>query len=316
MTGVSGKQMASFVSPAGLIFVYWCLAGSLVWGQTRDLREDLHDLNVRHRTAHYALAGTVSDEQLQEFGRCLEYIHAEYVRGFAGLLQETRAGASGDIGRNDAEADSARFSVVILATREQYEEFRRAYFSGASEHTSGLYVPSARLLLISAAGEADRAYEVIFHEAFHQFADRHIPLMPIWVNEGLATYYGTARPTPRGLEFVYPRRDLYHLVRDAASAKQLIPFDELLYFDQSAFYRQDAVPGVGFTRKPLCYAQAYSLCAYMLSDSAGREHLQEYLRALARARSPKQARQATAESFPPQLLKSLVPAWLEMVNRR
>ena len=61
-----------------------CLTGvavlcavAVAWSQTRDLRGDLQNLNVRHRTGHYALAGTVSDARLAEYGKYLEYIYRE-----------------------------------------------------------------------------------------------------------------------------------------------------------------------------------------------------------------------------------------------
>src|SRR5262245_22546399 len=43
-------------------------------------------INVRLRTEHYAIAGSVSDERLRDYGRALEFIYAEYEKGFAKLL--------------------------------------------------------------------------------------------------------------------------------------------------------------------------------------------------------------------------------------
>ena len=37
-------------------------------GQSRNLHDDVKQLNFRHKTAHYALAGTVSDAKLKDFG--------------------------------------------------------------------------------------------------------------------------------------------------------------------------------------------------------------------------------------------------------
>ena len=54
--------------------------------QTGDLKTDLGGLNIRHRTEHYAIAGTVTDDRLVEYGRCLEYIYKEYATGFTGSV--------------------------------------------------------------------------------------------------------------------------------------------------------------------------------------------------------------------------------------
>ena len=55
-------------------------------GQDRDLFSDLENLNVRHTTAHYALAGTVSDAKLRDNGKALELAYREYATGFGELL--------------------------------------------------------------------------------------------------------------------------------------------------------------------------------------------------------------------------------------
>ena len=72
---------------------------------------------------------------------------------------------------------------------------------------------------------------------------------------------------------------------------------------------------MSFDRRILCYAQSYTFCAYLLKDSGGRKHLQEYLRALAKAKNAASARKATLDSFPPDLLESSVPGWIDFVNR-
>ena len=67
----------------------WTAAASLpAAGQSLDqVREKLEQLNVRHQTKHYRLAGTVSDARFREYGQALEYVHAEYTRGFRSLLK-------------------------------------------------------------------------------------------------------------------------------------------------------------------------------------------------------------------------------------
>ncbi|MEW6250170.1 MAG: hypothetical protein AB1716_05955, partial [Planctomycetota bacterium] len=52
------------------------------------LADKLKEANIRVRTEHYALAGTVTPARLQEYGRLLEYIHREYSAGFAEVLAD------------------------------------------------------------------------------------------------------------------------------------------------------------------------------------------------------------------------------------
>jgi len=284
----------------------------------RDLGTDLQDLNVRLNSDHYALAGTVSDARLNEFAAALEFIHAEYAAGFAELLADTHTGNPRKEGSKPGPAGHAtneRFAVVVLDKESQYKEFTQAYFNRKLEHTRGLFVPAVDLLVILDIGDASETYATLFHEAFHQFLHRHVPLAPMWVNEGLATYYETARPTSSGLVFDRPRDEYFQVVKEAADAKLLIPFDALLAADRGAFYDTTPMPGLRFPRSILFYAQSYSLCSFIVNDHDGRLLMRKYLQSLATAGSPKEAQRMTAESFPPHLLEAMITPWLQYVNK-
>ena len=294
------------------------LMTATAWPQTGNLREDLRRLQIRHRTEHYAISGTVSDERLAEYGRCLEYIYHEYATGFAELLQDSskdkratfrpsRAVVSG--GRDD------RFRVVIFTTDAEYKEFGSRYFGGRVEHTRGMYVSSAQLLFLRDEVLPAQTFRTLFHEAFHQFIDRHIPRVPTWLNEGLATYYGTVRVTPGGLVFDRPQSGFFQVVRNAVSARMLIPLDELMLSSRREFYSRAPVKGLSADRTTLSYAQSYTLVAYMLADPYGVEHLRRYLRELARAGTVAEVGAVTRQVFPDSLLSTMVPEWLTYVNR-
>lgn len=335
-----------FMGARAVILGFVALGGAATGtpAQTRSLRSDLGNLNVRLRTDHYAISGTIGDDRLAEYGRALEYIHKEYAAGFARLITRRNEQLGGsdelaDLGRrakgaaprsadhiertpytkppeNDGPAaPDRRFKVVVLSTGAEYQEFTQPYFGGRAEHTRGLFVPGAQLLIIRDEPASHETYEILFHEAFHQFVDRYIPAAPTWINEGLATYYGTARPTANGLVFDRPRTTFFDVVSSAADARQLIPLEELMQAAPNAFYARTPIKGLNFDRSTLHYAQSYTLVAYMLRDEAGRAHLGEYLRGLANARSPKDAHRVTRKSFPDSLLDATVKGWVEMVRR-
>lgn len=307
------RMRAGTVVPA----VLFCAWPTLLCAQSRDLHADLSKLNIRRETRHYAISGTVSDGRIEKFATALEFIHRAYADGFEGLLNP-RGGEvfSGlDVGARGAGHEPERFRVVVLATDEQYSEFGKAYFGAHAEHTRGLYVDSAKLLLVSAAGADEETYEVLFHEAFHQFLHRYVPAAPTWLHEGLATYYGTARQTRSGLVFDRHRWDYRNTVLNAANAGVLITLDRLITLDGESFYRTEAVEGLGVSQRRLAYAQAYTLCRYLLSDKAARRHLCDYIRALARVGTAADVKRITSESWPANLLRALSPQWLDSVRR-
>lgn len=290
----------------------FCMA-TPAWSQTGILPVDVNNLNIRHRTPHYALAGTASDARLEEYGRCLEYIYREYADGFTELIEETPAGSATQKG--DRRRDDDRFKVVIFDKQAEYNEFGAAYFGRGAEHTTGMFVGGVELLLICDARDVNETYGTLFHEAFHQFAAKYIPAAPMWLNEGLATYYGTARATRSGLVFDRPLSFFFRVVRDCASAGQLIPLSDLMGESRPSFYSGQPVKGTSHDHKTLAYAQSYTLIAYILSDSAGREHLREYLRELTKVKTDASALRVTQQSFPTSLLDAMVPKWLAKVNR-
>ena len=278
-----------------------------VAGQDRDLFSDLKDLNVRHRTAHYALAGTVSEAKLRDYGQALELAYREYAKGFGELLDLQE--------KNRADRAAELFRVVILAKSAEYKEFTSAYFGEGAEHSTGQFVPAARLLVIRDSDDRKRTYGTLFHEAFHQFARRHISAIPIWLNEGLATYYGTARPVRGGLLFDRGASGFFRLIKEAARKGRLIPLRELMASTQAAFYEQSPVDGLSADRKTLCYAQSYTLASYMINDNAGRDFLRAYMRALSEVKTTKDAQQVTREVFTDKLLEAMTKPWLAHVGQ-
>ena len=276
--------------------------------QVRDLQSDLQNLNVRHATSHYALAGTVTDVKLKLYGQALEHVYREYAKGFAELLADPRENNAGD-------GSAKKFNVVVLAHADEYTEFTNAYFGKWAEHTSGMFVPTASLLVIRDGRDRESTFSTLFHEAFHQFVHRHVPRVPTWLNEGLATYYGTARPVGGGLVFDRPRSASFALIRDAARMSKLISLRRVMESRLAEFYDQSDIQGLGVTHRTLCYAQSYTLVSYMINDDAGREHLRTYIRRLSEAKALSDVQRITRETFPDDLLDSMVEPWLAHVIR-
>lgn len=296
----------------------------------RNLITDVKEFEARHRTEHYVLGGTVSAERYEEYGRALEFIYAEYASGFEELFAADKSLTSKvdeSTAKNRKErstaatrgrpldGDAGRFHVMILTNEAHYGEFVDAYFPGESEHTRGLFIPGINLLVICDDPDPARTYRVLFHEAFHQFLNRYIPCAPVWVNEGLATYFGMARVTPGGLVFDGPDDGYYGVVRDAMDARTLVPLNELMTLNACEFYDVALVPGQEFTRRRLHYAQSYTLVRFMLMDDAGREHLRVYLRKLAAAKGCRDVPRITREHFHADLIQRLIQPWIASVHR-
>lgn len=319
-TGANSTRVRTIlVSSVALIALLF--TGSSIRSSADDRTARLNQLNVRIRTAHYELAGTVAHGLLEEYGRVLEYVHAEYARGFEVLLRgaggrEPR-GAEGGAARRTR--DNERFRVVIFAKPAEYHEFGREFIEGGTEHTSGVFHPRLQMLLILDQEDRDETYSVLFHEAFHQFLSRYVPSPPIWLNEGLATYYGTARVTHGGLVFDRVNEPFWGVAAKLLRVRKAIPLSEVVGADYETFY--DAAPmdvsfqGRKIRRREAFYAEAYTLVDLLLADPQGRQRLQELVRALAND-DGSSSRRLSRAYFDEAACERLAPFWARHVQSR
>ena len=307
----------------------------------------IEDLRIRHRTEHYALAGTIDQKKFEEYGRALEFIHKEYVKGFEKLLKEEKkeaakptakkpgatkpkpgkAAGRRPVGRAEAESteaedeegDKDRFRVLFFRNDKEYQSFGKAYLGGSTEHSSGMFVPSLKSLFITEHKDAEQTYSLLFHEAFHQFVDRHIANPPTWLNEGLATYYGAAKPTPRGLDWSKPPRDYWWVCRQAIQFNAHIPVLEVTRASQPQFYdtRVVKIPGTSdnLIRRQLFYAEAYTLIHVLSKDAGGKAKLQNYIRDLAHDDGSR-TKEITNKHFDERACLQLEQAWIKFVKAR
>lgn len=124
-------------------------------------------------TAHYAIASNASPEQTQRVADVVEALHAAYAQFFADRLP--------------ARAPDARFQLALYRDRPDFQKHNtsRAW-------AEGFY----RKPVCHAYFDADSPNPVhwMLHEATHQLDTEWagFPRTP-WVEEGLASYFGTSR---------------------------------------------------------------------------------------------------------------------------
>ncbi len=322
--------------------------------QRSNLAEKLGELNVRHVTEHYALAGTVGDARLEEYGRALEWIYGEYAQGFRKLFEEeekkgkaasrkkgqrgrrsaaserrsTRAAqkeASDDREQQQPKAtgildrgEDERFPVIVFATGREYREFGREFIPGGTENSGGMYLGALGVLLILDRPDADDTYSVLFHEAFHQFMRRYVKNPPMWLNEGLAVYYEGARPARGGVQFTNTRKDFWDIVRKVIPKPEAVPLWRVVTASRATFYDETPihVDGcLGVHRKTLYYAEAYTLIHLLLEHADGRERVQNYICDLAKD-DGMNTRAITERHFDKATCDQLTHSWIRHVNSR
>ncbi len=125
-------------------------------------------------------------------------------------------------------------------------------------------------------------YGIVYHEYFHFLAHGTGVKMPVWLNEGLASYWGSTRLTSKASEVGRP--DISRL--DRLRTGHFLPLEELMAVDRSSphYSRSDEAQ--------LFYAQSWALTHYLMVgdlSGKGRDQLIDYLNRIAAGESTQEA---------------------------
>lgn len=124
----------------------------------------------QRETRYYVIHSDLPADVLREAELRVDLMAAEYAartRGFAGAVNR-------------------KFPFYLFSEAGDY------YNAGGLPGSAGVF-DGKRLMAIAAEGRTDSTWHVVQHEGFHQFVDAAIGRnLPIWCNEGLAEYFGSA----------------------------------------------------------------------------------------------------------------------------
>jgi len=123
-----------------------------------------------------------------------------------------------------AGAIRTRLPFYLFSKPEDY------YDAGATKGSAGVYHPGRRVLMALAEhGTTDQLWHVVQHEGFHQFVHMVIRgQIPVWVNEGMAEYFGEAIWTGDGFitGLIPPAR--LRALQGHIRGDKILPFRDML----------------------------------------------------------------------------------------
>jgi hypothetical protein len=132
------------------------------------------------RSKHYRILSDLSPEETRLYGRHLDLMYEEYSRRMAGIPQQ---------------APEIPF-VLMFAKQADYLAVMRSTYGINATGSGGMFFITPRGAALAFFVESlpqTRVFHVIQHEGFHQYAhSRFAGRLPIWVNEGLAEFFGEA----------------------------------------------------------------------------------------------------------------------------
>jgi hypothetical protein len=150
---------------------------------------------IAHGRARVIVRGELAKAQQRDALRIADEVIVDVERRFA---------------RPAKHADGA-ITLALLPGDARFIAVARAAFGEEPPSTWGFYRPAERIAIINFGQSVGN----LRHELAHPLIADDFPDIPTWLNEGVASLYGTAKPTPHGFEFLvnYRLRDLQRAIK-------------------------------------------------------------------------------------------------------
>lgn len=150
--------------------------------------------------------------------------------------------------------------IYVFKNTSSFQPYRPVY-QGKVKSVEGFFYshPYGNYVAIN-ADPRDEPTEIVYHEYLHHVLGNNYPMIPLWLNEGLAEYYSTfeASGTEARIGLPIPEH-VFWLSRNA-----MIPLRELVSVDTDS---RDYNEG---SRRGVFYAQSWAFVHYLLATTPER----------------------------------------------
>lgn len=178
-------------------------------------------------------------------------------------------------------------SVIVFKNDKLFMPYKPVSADGTlTDWSAGYFLKGedVNYIALSAEGEKEQTYSVIFHEFTHFLVDNDIgrSKIPPWLNEGLAEYYERFR-IEEDRKITLGASNNNHLA--LLERNGFIPFETFFNTDYYTLNRQGKISAAGF------YAQSWALTHYLIhgENGARSRQLNAFIELLISGKSPKDA---------------------------
>ncbi len=225
------------------------------------------------RSAAYEITTDLPDGVAREVAEHMDAVAVEYARRFSRF----------------GKRNAAPLGLWVFATQQGYMEFLAGHGLNATG-TSGVFFRTDDASgLASFLGE--RPIEVMFetlrHEGLHQVLYQRVgDTVPVWLNEGMAEWFGYALPARRGFAVGLADPRAVRRLQAAERDGRLAPLSELLTMSKQDWNQRVSTGAAGSQ-----YDQAWSVVHFLAHAEGGRYQplLDALLHAFWQGKSPEQA---------------------------
>lgn len=214
---------------------------------------------VAARSRHFLVVGEASEDVVRRAAAQLELYRAAFAR----LLPP------------DYFDRQKPTTVILFGGDDSYEPFKPLLRGQRATAVAGYFQPGAEVNYITATLDTSHGDSVLLHEYTHLLVNNYFSSAPLWLKEGLAEYYSTARVSAdrRRLTLGAPA----HRRARVLKRQPLIPLRVLFTVNQESSYYTEP------ERRGHFYAQSWALVHYFLNGGgvARREQFAHLLEQLA-----------------------------------
>lgn len=211
------------------------------------------------RTNNLFVIGNTAPDELRQVASWLEFFHSAFTRLLSRSTIDT----------------SVPTTVIVFRDDASFVPFKPLY-QGLPANVAGYFQPGedVNYIALSLDHSERNPYSTAFHEYVHLHLRDNVPGMPLWLNEGLAEFYGSTQFSGSDALVGVMIPSYVQLLR----SHELLPLKTLFSVDtNSSDYNEQNKSG-------LFYGESWALVHYLMLGDNGRhqEQLKRFLQLVAR----------------------------------
>ncbi len=254
---------------SGLVGLWWVMAAA---HPAAGLGPEV--LNT-YQTKHYTIHTNLARRDAQVYGRHMDRMFVEYSKRFKSFRKR----------------DRQPMSLYLVRTRDDYIGLLDSFGINGS-YSGGMFFYAQRGYGLATWVEGQNpasVYDTLQHEGFHQFAHVYIGReLPIWVNEGLAEYFGDGLLVGRKMKLGLATERRVRIVQKAIRENVTLGFDYLLGISAKQWHHNMRS---GSPKGSLQYHQSWSVVYFLIHGDRGRYRgaFEKYLQLVGSGRQSEKA---------------------------
>ncbi|HEX5412295.1 MAG TPA: tetratricopeptide repeat protein [Terriglobia bacterium] len=197
---------------------------------------------IKVESPHFTVVTNAGEKSGRQVGARFEQIRAAFLTTFPTLSVDPDA------------------PIVVLAVKS-HKDFLAlspaAWLQKGELKRAGLFLksPDVNYVLLSLDTEDQNPYHILFHEYAHLLLHQGSPMIPLWLDEGIAEYYGNSEIRSKEIWLGEPSAEHIEMLRE----NRLLPLATLFTVGPDSPYYNEEHKGSMF------YAESWALAHYLMS---------------------------------------------------